>query len=83
MHLNLLRFVWRCLCVMNLILNRIQNYSSVVPVIRNVEGRSATKNYFPISLLSAVSKVFENNRINDHLEKCGLFSDFLYRFRSS
>ena len=33
-----------------------------------------------------VSKVFEklvNNRIADHLEKCGLFSDFQYGFRSS
>ena len=33
-----------------------------------------------------VSKVFEklvNNRIVDHLEKCGLFSDFQYSFRSS
>ena len=33
-----------------------------------------------------VSKVFEelvNNRINDHLEKCGLFSDFQYGFRYS
>ena len=30
-----------------------------------------------------VSKVFEklvNNRIFDHLEKCGLFSDFQYGF---
>ena len=33
-----------------------------------------------------VSKVFEknvNNRIVDQLEKCGLFSDFQYGFRSS
>ena len=33
-----------------------------------------------------VSKVFEklvNNRIVDHLEKCGLFSDFQYSFESS
>ena len=40
----------------------------------------------PVSLLSVVSKVFEklvNNRIVDHLEKCGLFSDFQYGFRSS
>ena len=48
--------------------------SSVVPVFKNV------------SLYSVVSKVFEklvNNRIVDHLEKCGLFSDFQYDFRSS
>ena len=33
-----------------------------------------------------ISKVFEkpvNNRIVDHLEKCGRFSDFHYGFRSS
>ena len=39
-----------------------------------------------VSLLSVVSKVFEkllNNRIVDHLEKCGFFSDFLYGFRCS
>ena len=39
-----------------------------------------------VGLLSVVSKVFEklvNNRIVDHLEKCGLFSDFQYGFRSS
>ena len=33
-----------------------------------------------------VSKVFEklvNNKIVDHLEKCGLFSDFQYGFKSS
>ena len=33
-----------------------------------------------------VSKVFEklvNNGIVDHLEKCGLFSDFVYGYRSS
>ena len=53
------------------------NVSSVVPV---------SKNYCPVSLLSVVSKVFKklvNNRIVDHLEKCGLFSDFQYGFRSS
>ena len=39
-----------------------------------------------VSLLSVVSKVFEklvNNRIVNHLQKCGLFSDFQYGFRSS
>ena len=30
-----------------------------------------------------VSKVFENNRIVDHLVKCSLFTDFQYGFRSS
>ena len=60
--------------------------SSVVPVFKNAGERSTAKNYRPVSLLSVVSKVFEkfvNNRIVDHLEKCGLFSDFQYGFRSS
>ena len=60
--------------------------SLVVPVFKKVEERSTAKNYHPVSLLSVVSKVFENlvnNRIVDHLEKCGLFSDFQYGFRSS
>ena len=50
--------------------------SSVVPVFKNFRERSTAKNYCPVSLLSVVSKVFEklvNNRIVDHLEKCGLF----------
>ena len=60
--------------------------SSVVLVFNNVGERSTARNYRPVSLLSIVSKVFEklvNNRIVDHLEKCGLFSDFRYGFRSS
>ena len=55
-------------------------------VFKNVGERSTAKNYRPVSLLSMVSKVFEkhvNNSIVDHLEKCGLFSDFHYGFRSS
>ena len=59
---------------------------SLVPVLKNVGERSRAKTYYPISLLSVVSKVFEklvNNRIVDHLEKCGLFSNFKYGFRSS
>ena len=60
--------------------------SSVVPVFKNVGERSTAKNYHPVSLLSVVSKVFEklvNNRIVDHLEKCGILTDFQYGFRSS
>ena len=60
--------------------------SSVVPVFQNIGERSTAKNYRPASLLSVVSKVFEklvNYRIVDHLEKCGLLSDFQYDFRSS
>ena len=58
----------------------------MVPVFKNVGERSNTKNDDPVSLLSVVSKAFEklvNNRIIDHLEKCGIFSDFKYSFRSS
>ena len=61
-------------------------FSSVVPVFKNVAKRSTAKNYRPVSLLSVVSQVFEklvNNRIVDHLEKCGLFSDVQYGFSFS
>ena len=34
-------------------------------------------------MVSKVSEKLVNNRIVDHLEKCGLFSDFQYGFRSS
>ena len=60
--------------------------SFVVPVFKNVGERSTAKNYHPVSLCSAVSEVFKklvNNMIVDLLEKCGLFSDFQYGFRSS
>ena len=58
----------------------------MVAVFKNVGERSTAKNYRPVSLLSVVSKVFEkpvNNRIVDHLEKCGLFCGFQYGFSSS
>ena len=59
---------------------------SAISVFKSVEERFVAKNYHPFSLLSVVSKVFDklvSNRIVDHLEKCGLFSDFQYGFRSS
>ena len=58
----------------------------MVPVFRNVWESSTPKKYCTVSLVSVVSKVFEklvNNEIVDHLEKCGLFSEFQYSFRSS
>ena len=61
-------------------------FSSLVPVFENAGETSTAKNYGPVSPLSVVSKVYEkleNNRIVDHLEKYGLFSDFQYSFRSS
>ena len=48
----------------------------MVPVFKSVGERSTSKKHHPVSLLSVVRKVFEklvNNRIVDHLEKCGLF----------
>ena len=60
--------------------------SSVIPVFENVGERFTAKNYCPVSLLSVASKVFEklvNHEIFYHLEKCDLFSDFQYGFRSS
>ena len=57
-----------------------------VPVFKNVGERVTAKNYRPVSLLSVVRKFFEklvSNRIADHLENSGLFSDFRYGFRSS
>ena len=51
----------------------------MVSAIKNVGERSTAKKYCPVCLLSVVSKAFEklvNTRIVDHLEKCGLFSDF-------
>ena len=59
--------------------------SSVVPGIKNVWERSTAKNYCGFSLLAVVNKVFRklvNDRIVVCLEKCGLFSDFQYGFRS-
>ena len=60
--------------------------SLVVPIFNNAGERSTPKTYCHVNLLSVVSKIFEklaNNRIVDHLEKCGLFSGFQYSFRSS
>ena len=59
---------------------------SVVPLSKNVGERPNAKNYHPFSHLFVVSKVFEklvSNMIVDPLEKCNLFSDFQYGFRSS
>ena len=57
----------------------------MVPGFKNVG--STAKEYHPASLLSVVGKVFEipvNNRIVNHLEKCGLFFFYSqYSFSSS
>ena len=50
----------------------------MVPVFKNIGESSITKNYYPV-LLSVVGEVFQklvNDRVVDHLEKSGLFTDF-------
>ena len=49
----------------------------VSSVFKNVGERSTAKNFCHVSLPSVIRKVFVklvNNRIVDHLEKCGHFS---------
>ena len=56
------------------------------PCISESWGKVYSQKLPPVILLCVVSKVFEklvNNRILDHLEKCVLFSDFEYGFRSA
>ena len=53
------------------------------PVFKNVGEWSTAKKYQPVCVVSVVSEVFEklvNNTVVDHLEKCGLFSDFQYQW---
>ena len=60
--------------------------SLVVPKFKIAGERSKANNSHSVSLLSVVSEVFEklvNNRMIDHLEKCCLFTDFQFGFRSS
>ena len=55
------------------------------PIFKNFAERSAAKDYRPVSL-SVVSKAFEklvNNKLLDHREKCGLFFNSQYGFKSS
>ena len=67
---------------LKVLFSRFLEVSSVVSVFQYVGERSTAKNYCPVSLLKSFKKLV-NNRIVDHLEKCGLFSDFQYGFRSS
>ena len=60
--------------------------SLVVPLFKNVGESSTAKICCLVSLHSVFGKVFEklvNDRLVDHLEKCGIFSDFQHGFRSS
>ena len=48
----------------------------MVVVFKNIWNTSATKIYYPVSLLFVVNKFFEklvNNKVVDHLEKFGFF----------
>ena len=57
----------------------------MVRVFWNVWERSQLKTTAMLVFFFVVSKVFEklaDNRIVDHLVKCGLFSDFLFGVRS-
>ena len=87
-----LQFFWKCEPKLSYILTELFNMylkescfphcwkvSSVVPVFKKVGKRPIAKNHWPVSLLSVVSKVFEeleNNRLVDHLERCVLLSNF-------
>ena len=47
--------------------------------------KNTCPSYIVFQVLNVLSEVFEklvNNRIVDHLEKCRLFSDFQYGFKS-
>ena len=60
--------------------------SPVVPVFKNFWERSSNNNYCPVSLLSAVFKIFaklENDSLNDHLKKYDRFPDFQCGFMAS
>ena len=64
------------------IVGRFHQWSLYLKMLR----KGLQLNYHPVSLYSVFSKAFEklvNNRIVDHVEKCGLFSDFQFGFRSS
>ena len=81
-----LRITWAIKVCLTSCLPDCWKVSLLVPVFKNVDERPTTKNHHPVSLLSVVSKVFENfvsNIIVNHKETCCLFSDFQYDFRSS
>ena len=61
-------------------------FSSVILAYKNDDERSDPRNYRPLRLLSIISKVLEtliNNKLINHLENSGLFSDLQYAFRAS
>ena len=74
------------ICLKESCFSDCRKVSSVVLVFKNVGEMCVTENYCPVSLLFVFSIVFEkvvNNWPENHFQKCGLFSDFFYLFRSS
>ena len=74
------------ICLKESFLSDFWKVSLVVPIFKNVSERFTAKSYGPVSILSVVSKVFEklvNNRLVNHLEKSGPFTNSQYGFRSS
>ena len=59
--------------------------SSMVPIFKHVREKFETKTttLLVFFLWLVVFKKLVNNRIVDHSEKCGVFSNFQYGFRSS
>ena len=57
-----------CVCLKESCFSYCWKISSLIPVLKSVWGRSTTKNYHHVSLLSVVSKGV-NNRIIDHPNK--------------
>ena len=80
--INFAHISWTFQCVTEQILfSRLLD----IPVFKDSLDSSTAKVYGLASLLFAGSKTIEklvNNRLVDYLEKCGLFADFQYGFRS-
>ena len=71
-------------CIPVVVLKNCEPELSYIPA--ELFSKCLKESCFLDCFLSVVSKVLEklvNNRIVDHLGKCGLFSDFQYGFRSS
>ena len=70
------------MCLKESCLPDCRKVSLVVPVFKNVGERSTAKSQLLV-LFFVLKLKLVNNRTVDHQEKCGLFSDFQYGFRSS
>ena len=65
---------------------KLHNISLTFKIVKKVIMNLNLSKGSGAAFLIMVSNVFKklvNDRIVDHLEKCGLFSDFKYGFRSS